>query len=944
MMARVRAGPAVPAAGPREPWAHEAVDVLEVLESDDQRGLSFEEAAARLAAVGPNVLAAAERPPAWRRVLAQLESPLVYLLLLAVAISVVVWVVEGAQGIPSEALVIAAIVLIDAVLGFIQEERAEQAVAALQRAAAPSATVIRDGRQQAIPAEAVVPGDILVLAEGDAIAADGRVIETASLMVAEAPLTGESEPVTKGTGPVDADTALGDRTAMVYRGTAVTRGRGRAVVTATGMATEVGAIADLLGRTEDQETPLQHEVARIGRVLGLAVVVIAVVVIAAILMTNSIDELTDLVTVLLIGVSLAVAAVPESLPAVLAVVLALGVQRMAARRAIVRHLASVETLGAASVICTDKTGTLTRNEMAIEVVATGSRTVEVTGPGYRPEGQLLVDGQPIADPLLLDEVRWVLIAGSLANDAHLERQGDGWTATGDPTEIAFLVAEGKVEGLPDERRRRFERIGEIPFDSDRKLMSTVQLDTRGELGMALITKGAPDVLVGRCESERVAGVVRPLDDARRTAILETADRLADRALRTIGVAYRPLAEAPDLDAGVPLVDESSERGEIWLGMVGIIDPPRPRARAAIAEAAQAGIRTVMITGDHPRTAVRIAADLGIAEVGDRVLTGHDLETSGDEDLRAAAARTSVYARVAPEHKMRIVRALRAEGHVVAMTGDGVNDAPALRAADIGIAMGRAGTDVAREAADLVLVDDDYATIVEAVREGRGIASSIRGVLRFLLSSNVGEVLTMLIGVLFAGALGLTSSEGSIAVPLLATQILWINLLTDSTPALAMAFEPPAPDVMRRRPRGTHDRLVDGSMWLGIGWIGLVMAVITLMAFDLRLDGGLLGGSGDIALARTMAFTTLVLAQLYNCFNARSGTSSAFRRPFTNRVLWAAVSVSLVLQVLVVEVPFLNDAFQTVPLSLADWLTCAVLASVVLVAGEVWKLVLRRGTR
>ncbi len=923
-----------------QPWHRDAADVVAEQGTDPQRGLTSQEATERLAVHGPNQLEAARPVPAWRRLLAQLQSPLIYLLLVAIAISVVVWVAEGAGGVPYEALVIAVIVLINAVLGFVQEERAEHAVAALQRASAPSASVIRDGHEQSVPAADVVPGDVLVLREGDAIAADGRLVEVASLMVAEAPLTGESEAVTKGTARLEGTVALGDRTSMVFRGTAVTRGRGRAVVTTTGMSTEVGSIAGLLGRTRDQTTPLQREVGAIGRTLGILVVIIAVIVVGEILATSSIEAPADLISVLLVGVSLAVAAVPESLPAVLAVVLALGVQRMARRNAIVKRLASVESLGAATVICSDKTGTLTRNEMAVEVVATPSGEVDVTGTGYRPEGRLMVDGAPLEDPTMLEEVRWLLAAGSLANDATLEREGDGWRTLGDPTEIAFLVAEAKVEGLRDERRERFERVGEVPFSSERKLMSTLEVDTSGDLGMALVTKGAPDVLVGRCVAERVAGVVRPLDDERRAAILATAERLADRALRTLGVAYRPLDDAPQPDESVPPVDESTEQREIWLGMVGIIDPPRDRATTAIAEAAEAGIRTVMITGDHPRTALRIASDLGIARVGDPAITGSDLDALDDAALRDAAATAPVYARVAPEHKMRIIDALRAHGHVVAMTGDGVNDAPALKAADIGIAMGIAGTDVAREASDLVLADDDYATIVAAVREGRGITAAIRRVLRFLLSSNTGEVLTMLLGVLFAGTLGLAAAGEAIPVPLLATQILWINLLTDSAPALALAYDPPPDDVMQRGPRTAGQRLVDRSMWAGVGWIGAVMAIVTLAAFDLRMDGGLLGGSGHVDQARSMAFTTLVLAQLFNCFNARSGSVSAFHRPFVNPLLWGAIAFSALLQVLVVEVSFLNDAFGTVPLSLEDWLVCIVLASVVLWAGEAWKLAAR----
>ena len=869
--------------------------------------------------------------------LEQFADPLIYLLLAAVVVSLVAWALEGGDGAPVDAIVITVIVLLNGVLGYAQEARAEQAVAALQRMAAASATVRRDGRQQRIPAADVVPGDVLVLSEGDAVSADARLVEADSLMVAEAALTGESEPVLKDTAPLAEPATVGDRINMVFNGTAVTRGRGVALVSATGLATEMGEVARLLGQTEQDSTPLQREIARVGRALGVAVVVIALAVIAAILLTADVDSASDVVDVLLVGVSLAVAAVPEGLPAIMSVVLALGVQRMARRQAIVKRLSSVETLGSASVVCSDKTGTLTRNEMTIERIVTASGEVEVTGSGYRPEGELRVDGHPLEDPVLLDEVRFVIGGGSLANDAVLS-QGDGgeWAVQGDPTEAAFLVAEAKVAGLAADRLARFRRVGEIPFSSERKLMSTLQADVERDGRIAVVTKGAPDVLLARCTHERVAGELRPLSQARRDEVLAAVERLADRALRTLAVAYRAL---PDTSA--PAQDESLERELVYLGLVGIIDPPRAEARTAIGEAQSARVRTIMITGDHPRTAARIATDLGIVEPGAQALTGADLEALDADGMRAAARTVSIYARVAPDHKLRIVDVLQGEGAIVAMTGDGVNDAPALKSADIGVAMGVTGTDVAKEAADMILADDNFATIIAAVREGRGIFADIRKFLRFLLSSNVGEVLTMFLGVIFAGALGLEATGTALSVPLVATQILWINLLTDSTPALAIGVDPPPDDVMRRPPRGPDDRLIDREMWIGIVWVGLVMAVVTLAALDLRLDGGLLGGSGNIDKARTMAFTTLVFAQLFNCFNARSDRTSAFYHLFTNRWLWGAIALSAALQVAVVQLPFLGDAFKTVPLAFDEWLICLGLASVVLWADELKKLAERR---
>ncbi len=919
----------------RDPWRESADEVANALDTDAQDGLTAAEAAARLARLGANRLDEEQPVPAWRKFVGQFADPLIYLLLAATVVSLVAWILEGEEAAPYDAIVIAAIVVANAVLGYVQEARAEQAVAALQRLAAATATVVRDGRPDRVPADEVVPGDILLLAEGDAVAADARLVEAASLTVAEAALTGESEPVLKDLAVLPEPAALAERVNMVFSGTAVARGRGRAIVTATGMATEMGNVARLLGRTREQPTPLEREVERLGRMLGAAVIVIAAVVVAAILLTADIGNASDVVSVLLVGVSLAVAAVPEGLPAVLSIVLALGVQRMARRRAIVKKLSSVETLGSASVICSDKTGTLTKNEMTIQKVVTASGEVDVTGEGYRPEGELLVDGRALDDPLLLEEVRSVLVGGSLTNDAVLRHEDGSWTIQGDPTEAAFLVAEAKVQGLRESRESRFERVGEIPFTSERKLMSTLQSDLEGDLGLAVVTKGAPDVLLARCTDERVGREARPLSDDRRRQILATVDRLADLALRTLAVAYRPVPQEPP-----PPADEALERELVYLGLVGILDPPRPEARAAIAEAHAAGVRVVMITGDHPHTAARVAADLGIAAAGTRPVTGGELEALDDERRAATVRDAPVYARVAPEHKLAIVDGLHAEGRIVAMTGDGVNDAPALKAADIGVAMGVAGTDVAKEAADMILADDNFATIVSAIREGRGIFANIRKFLRFLLSSNIGEVLTMFFGVVLAGALGLEDTGEAIAVPLLATQILWINLLTDGAPALALGLDPPPDDVMERPPRRLDDRVIDLRMWLGILWVGSVMALVTLLALELRLPGGIVGGSGTVAEARTMAFTTLVLAQLFNCFNARSDRTSAFHRLFTNRYLWAAIALSALLQVAVVELPFLNDAFKTAPLGLDEWLICIGLASVVLWADEAKKLLER----
>jgi magnesium-transporting ATPase (P-type) len=921
---------------PADPYLLAADDVVRAIGSDAAAGLSPSEAADRLERFGPNRLDAAAAVPAWRRLLAQFADPLVYLLIAAVAVSILAWLFEGAEGLPIEAIVIAAIVVANGILGYVQERQAEEAVAALQRMAAPTARVVRDGAEQRIAAVEVVPGDVMIVGEGDAISADGRLLRSASLTVSEASLTGESEAVLKDPAPIESPSAIGDRLNMVFAGTAVTRGRGRAIVTATGMRTEMGRIAQMLGETEEERTPLQREIDRVGRTLGVAVIVIALVVVGAILLTSEIETASGYVDVMLLGVSLAVAAVPEGLPAILTVILAIGVQRMARRNAIVKKLSSVETLGSASVICSDKTGTLTKNEMTIQRIVTRSGVVDVSGTGYRPEGELTVNGRPLERGPLRSEVRGVLGGGSLANDAILRQEDGTWRIHGDPTEAAFLVAERKL-GTTDARASRFTRRGEIPFSSERKLMSTIESDAAHEGQISVMTKGAPDVLLARCTRERLGTGDVALTDERRAEIREAIDRLADDALRTLAVAYHPLATTE-----APLADDELERDLVLAGVVGMIDPPRDEVAASIAEAHGAGIRVVMITGDHARTAARIAGQLGISRSADDVvaITGLELETLDEATLRDRARAATVYARVAPEHKLRIVDALQANGNVVAMTGDGVNDAPALKSADIGIAMGITGTDVTREAARMILTDDNFATIVSAVREGRGIFSNIRKFLRYLLSSNVGEVLTMFLGVIGASLLGLDLVGEEVVAPLLATQILWINLLTDSAPALALGFEAPPSDVMRRQPRRPTDRVIDRRMQVGVAFIGLVMAVATLLTIDLMLPGGLIEGSGDLDHARTMGFTVLVLAQLFNAFNSRSDRRSAFQGTFGNGRLLGAIGLSLLLQVLVVHLPFLNQAFSTVPLSAGEWLLCLGMASLVLWAEELKKLISR----
>ncbi|WP_167146933.1 cation-translocating P-type ATPase [Actinomyces sp. ZJ308] len=952
------ADPAGAATTQPSPYARPADAVAADLGTDTSSGLSAQSAADRLAADGPNELPSKPPTPAWLRFLGQFNDPLVYLLLVAIVISTIAWVLEGAEGVPVDSVVILAVVTLNAVLGFVQENKAADAVAALSAMTEATSTVLRDGSRLVIPSSELVVGDVLVLGEGDQVGADARLVSAAALRVVESSLTGEADAVVKTPEAVGADTDLADRTCMVYRGTSVAQGTGRAVVVATGADTEMGAIAQMLDSVEEEDTPLQKEIHAISKMLGIVVVIIAVVVVGTLLLLATERTPDTIVHALLLGVSLAVAAVPEGLPAILSVVLALGVQRMATHKAVVKKLTSVETLGSASVICSDKTGTLTRSEMTIQEVVTASGTSVVTGIGYTPDGEVAPDadrdGRPDADPLegpLRDEVTVVLSGGTLASDAELNVTEDVWNVVGDPTEGAFLVAEKKL-GTDGQREGRFERIGEVPFTSERKMMSVLLTDT--EHGTIIMSKGAPDVLMEHCTQMRLGETATDLTDEARARFTEHVADMSGRALRTLGVGYRVLtdeeaARVREAAAGDGEADLSDlERDLVLAGVVGIIDPPRPEAAVAVAEAHRAGVRVLMITGDHPATAGRIAADLGIVERGAPVLTGRELEAMDDDALSRAVADTSVYARVAPEHKMRIVHALKSQGHTVSMTGDGVNDAPALRAADIGVAMGITGTQVTKEAATMVLADDNFATIVDAVREGRRIFDNIKKFLRFLLSSNMGEVLTVFGGVVLSGVIGLSGhSESGVVLPLLATQILWINLVTDSGPALAMGVDPSVEDVMARPPRKPTDRVVDGAMWSGVLLVGAVMAFSTLATLDFFLPGGLIETSlstDDLDTARTAAFSTLVLAQLFNTFNSRSETVSAFSHLLVNKWLWGAIGLTLVLQVAVVEVPFLQAAFSTTSLDPAHWAVVIVMASLVLWVDELRKLTSRLMSR
>ena len=953
-----------------DPSLASADEVAEALNVDTHTGLSSEEAKRRLEKFGANELASAPPVPKWKKFLQQFQDPLVYLLLAATAISLVAWIIEkvnaapgaeGGEALPFDAIVIVLILIVNAVLGYVQEAKADEAVNALSEMTAPTSNVLRNGRVERIATTDIVPGDVLVLGEGDTVPADGRLFAAASLRIAEASLTGESVPVGKKPETLEKAKALGDRSNMVFNGTSVTQGTGRAIVTGTGMNTQVGKIADLLQSTEDDTTPLQKEMNHVSKILGIAVCIIAVVVLVALAVLEGFHSVHDVIDSLLLAVSLAVAAVPEGLATILTVVLALGVQRMAAHHAIVKKLHSVETLGSASVICSDKTGTLTRNEMTVERVVVPSGEVELTGTGYAPEGDMVsLNGDAVPENIA-QGVYATLGAGTLANDGEL-REGPKpgtWEIVGDPTEVSLVVAARKTHA--DKRFHHFTRVAEIPFTSERKRMSVITKNDTDSGKLTVFAKGAPDVLLSYCDRIFVNGAVRKLTEGDRQDILKKVEELSREAYRTLGEAYRPLetaslSEVPGIRTNAAGdVSDISEQADViehqlvWTGMVGIIDPPRVEVRDAVAEAHRAGVRTVMITGDHPLTAARIASDLGIIEQGGKALTGDELDSMDEKQLDKATSEVSVYARVAPEHKLKIVESLQRQGNIAAMTGDGVNDAPAVKAADIGVAMGITGTEVTKQSAKMILADDNFSTIVAAVREGRGIFDNIRKFLRYLLSSNVGEVFTVFLGVVLAGFLGIKNPDSvGVTVPLLATQLLWINLLTDAAPALAMGVDPTTEDVMNRKPRKLTDRVIDGAMWGDIVYIGLIMAIVTLIGMDMHLSGGVftdrsvdaLGHDAQMVEARTMGFTILVFAQLFNAIASRSHLQSAFKGLFSNKWLWGAIALSIVLQLLVIYVPWLNTAFGTTPLPPMAWLECIGLAAIVLVASEIRKIFLR----
>lgn len=817
------------------------------------QGLSSAEAARRLAADGPNELKEGPRVTALQLLLGQFKSLIVWLLIVA-------GVVSGALGETQDAVAILAIVVLNAAIGFAQEYNAEKSIAALKKLSAPRAKVRRDGRTDSVPTSGVVVGDILVLEAGDLVAADARLLEAASLKCGEGALTGESEAVEKRSGALTADEVpLGDRANMVFMGTSVATGAGMGVVVAAGMGTELGRIAGLIAEAgADEATPLQRKLDAFGRVLVWASLSVVVLLFALGLWRG-----TEPFELFMTAVSLAVAAVPEGLPAAVTVALSLGVMRMSRRRALVRRLPAVETLGSTTVICTDKTGTLTVGEMTVQALWVAGRSYEVTGEGYGPQGEVRFEGKKAQGEheAPLRELASVLVG---CNTARLAREGAVWTTVGDPTEGALLAAAAKA-GLDQEQAdRERPRRGEVPFDSDRKRKSVIRAMPDGRL--RAFVNGAPDVLLGLCTRLYTAAGARPLSDEDRREAAARISALAERGLRVLGSATRDL-EGPASDYAADAV----ERDLTFVGLSGMHDPPRPEAKEAVARCRAAGIGVVMITGDHPSTAAAIAREVGISEGGDAAVAGTELDALGEAELRERAPKTVVYARVSAEHKLRIIRAWKANGAVVAMTGDGVNDAPAIKGADIGIAMGRTGTEVTKQASDMVITDDNFATIVAAVEEGRGIYDNIRKTLQYLLAGNTGELLLMTVCV----AAGLPT-------PLLPIHLLWINLVTDGLPALCLAADPIDPDVMTRRPRPPSESIADAGFLRTMLFTGALTAGAALAAYLSALR------AGTPEEARTQAFAVLVFAELLRAFGARSETKPVWRIPLTTNLGLALV--------------------------------------------------------
>lgn len=914
-------------------YAADKEQVVASLAADVAAGLDSREVTARLEKYGYNRLKEAEKEPYYKKILRQFEDFTVLILIVAAIIS-------GFTGDALEAVIIIAIVVVNAVLGVMQEGRAEKAVEALKKMTTTEARVLRDGKQQRVDAGELVPGDIVLLEAGDIVPADLRLLSSSNLKVEEAALTGESVPVDK-----DADfqahdkLQLGDRKNMLYSSTAVTYGKGQALVVATGENTEIGFIANKLSDMDEQMTPLQIGINQLGKVLGIACIIITIITFLFGLLAGG-EPLKLFIT----AVSLAVAAIPEGLPAVVTIVLAIGMNRMAKQNAIVKRLLAVETLGSVNVICSDKTGTLTQNAMTVTKVYAGGNLYSVSGTGYEPAGEIVTAAEerilPGNEP---QELSRLLEIAVLCNDAELIAEQDTYKILGDPTEAALLTLGEKLAYTKQGLQNSYSLFGDLPFDSTRKMMSVFY---RGiEEAPLSLTKGAPDLILNNCNYELTADGVKPLTAQRRDEIMAVNSQLASSALRVLAYAYKE----------TEIVDFNAENDMVFVGLTGMIDPARKEAKAAIAVCKQAGINVKMITGDYKDTAVAIAKDLGLADDKAKVLTGQELSEMSDADLAAACEDTNVYARVSPEHKVRIVEALNKRGAITAMTGDGVNDAPALKKADIGVAMGITGTEVAKGAASMILTDDNFATIVSAVEEGRIIYANIRKFVGFLLSCNIGEILVIFLSIMLLGPE---------MIPLEPIQLLWLNLVTDSFPALALGQEMGEKDIMFAPPRSRNAKILDREMALSITVQAVAIFACVFAAFtygryfypDYIIENGVqvyaevfnfLGFSGHSPSegARTMAFTTLICAELLRAYSCRSEHFSIFSIGFfSNKVMVKSTLLSLVLLLVVIYVPFLEPVFSTIDLNARDWLAVIGLSLVPFIAGELFKAVYHRETR
>ena len=878
-------------------WHTLAADAAIAALGSTPTGLTTADATRRLAEHGPNELEAHKSVSAWETLAAQFKNVLILILLSAT-------IVSGFLGHTLEATVITIIVLFAVGLGFIQEHRAGRALEALRKMAAPTARVVRDGEEVLIAARDLVPGDVVVIRTGDRVPADGRLIQSINLAVDEAPLTGESVAVEKTTAAfADAALPVGDRRNMIYAGTTASYGRGRAIIAATGMSTEFGQIARMVESVDAGRTPLQENLDRLGATLGKAALgVVAIVVVVG--LARGLPP----IEIFMFGIALAVAVVPEALPAVVTISLAIGVRRMVKRQALVRRLPIVETLGSTSVICSDKTGTLTKNEMTVRQLCVDRQVIELSGTGYDPKGELMRDGQaipPTAAVLLL------LRAAVLASDARLINRENRWTIDGDATEGALLVAAMKAGLDPGRLSDDEPRVAEIPFTSDRRRMTTLH---GAPHALVAYSKGAAEDIIAGCSRLHSAGGDVALTSADRDWFRDVEQRMAANGLRVLAIAIKNGASMSDAESDMTL-----------LGLMAMLDPPRPEARLAVETCEHAGIRPVMITGDHPLTARTVAQELGIL-TGQRVVTGQELDRMSDETLAREVGDVAVYARVSPADKLRVVTAWQQRGNIVAMTGDGVNDAPALKKADIGIAMGITGTDVSKEAAGMTLLDDNFATIVAAIEEGRVVFGNIKKYLMYLLSCNVGEIV-LLAGSVIAG----------LPLPLTAVQILYVNLATDGLPALALAVDPPESDLMRRQPRDPRIGVFTRPVVIMLLAAGIWSAVVNGALFIAMLNRG-----RALEEVMTLTFVTLVLIQFFNAYNCRSDRRSMFDRPFANRWLNLAVGWELVLLIAIVYVPFFQPAFGTFSLTLADWALVGTLAFSIVPVIEAVKWMARRG--